>query len=118
MKVLVVDDYQSNTSILEKFLSIKGFDVFVCNKGIDCLELIERNRWDAILLDLAMPEFSGFDILENLEKNNTLKNQNIILFTASIIPDHDLDALLAKDGINCCLRKPGTLSGVLEVLTA
>ena len=86
MKILVVDDNKNITSSLEKYLKIKGFEVSVCNDGYDGFELIKNSEWDKVLLDLSMPEFSGLDIIENLEKNNVLKDKNIILFTASSIP--------------------------------
>jgi len=119
MKILIVDDNKSITGSLEKYLKIKGFDVKVCNEGRHGLELIQNDKWDSILLDLSMPEFSGLDIIDELEKNKVLKEKNIILFTASSIPEYVLGKLLKKDGIqNKCLRKPISLSTIAEALTS
>lgn len=118
MKILVVDDNKSITNSLEKYLKIKGFDVRVCNNGYDGLELIQNSEWDKILLDLSMPECSGLDIIENLEKNNVLKDKNIILFTASSVPDYVLDKLLKKDGVITCLKKPISLAKIAETISA
>ena len=118
MKVLVVDDNKSITSALEKYLKIKGFEVKICNDGHDGFELIQNDKWDAILLDLFMPEFSGLDIIENLEKNNILKDKNIILFTASSVSDYILDNLVKKDGIRTCLKKPISLAKIAETIAA
>ena len=118
MKILVVDDNKSITSSLEKYLKIKGFEVSVCNDGHDGLELIQNDSWDKILLDLFMPEFSGLDIIEDLEKNKMLKDKNIILFTASSVPDYVLERLLEKDGIETCLKKPVSLKKVVQTISA
>ena len=118
MKILVIDDNKSITSSLEKYLKIKGYEVRVCNNGRDGLDLIKNDEWDKVLLDLSMPEFSGLDIIENLEKNNLLKDKNIFLFTASSVPDYVLQKLIKKDGIITCLKKPLSLAKITETMSA
>jgi len=118
MKILVIDDNKSITSSLEKYLKIKEYEVRICNDGWDGLELIQNVKWDTVLLDLSMPELSGFDIIENLEKNNMLKNNNIILFTASSLPDYVIEKLLKKDGIKTCLKKPISLKKITEAIAS
>lgn len=118
MKILVVDDNTSITNSLEKYLKIKGYEVSVSNSGRKGLELIQNENWDSILLDLSMPEYSGLNIIEDLEKDNQLKDKNIILFTASSVPDFVLNKLLGKEGIKMCLRKPISLSKIVDTITA
>jgi CheY-like chemotaxis protein len=65
-----------------------------------------------------MPEYGGLEIIENLEKNNVLKDKNIILFTASSVPDYVLEKLLKKDGIKTCLKKPISLAKIAETISA
>ena len=65
-----------------------------------------------------MPEYSGLDIIENLEKDNVLKDKNIILFTASSVSDYVLEKLVKKDGIRTCLKKPISLAKIAETITA
>jgi len=118
MKILVVDDNTSITNSLEKYLKIKGFDVSITNNGKTGYELIQTEHWDTILLDLSMPEYSGLNIIEDLEKNDQLKDKNIILFTASSVPDYVLNKLLEKEGIKMCLRKPISLSKIVDTIAA
>lgn len=118
MKILVVDDNSSITNSLGKYLKIKGYDVSTSNNGRRGLELIQNENWDTILLDLSMPEYSGLDIIEDLEKDNQLKDKNIILFTASSVPDYVLNKLLGKEGIKMCLRKPISLSKIVDTIAA
>jgi DNA-binding response OmpR family regulator len=118
MKVLIIDDNKSITNSLDKYLKIKGFDVRICNNGLDGFELIQNDQWDVILLDLSMPEYSGLNIIEDLEKDNALKDKNIILFTASSVSDYVLEKLVKKDGIRSCLKKPVSLSKIAETIAA
>ena len=118
MKILVVDDNKSITNSLEKYLKIKGYDISISNSGKEGYELIQKEDWDTVLLDLSMPEYSGLNIIEDLEKENKLKDKNIILFTASSVPDYVLNKLLTKEGIKMCLRKPISLSKIVDTIAS
>jgi len=106
MKILGIDDNEDILKLLDTVLTSKGHDFTQAHNGKDGVKLIEEQNFDAILLDLAMPEFSGIDVIENLRKSNKIKDQKIILFTASSATDKEIDALLQYDGIKTCIRKP------------
>jgi len=106
MNILGIDDNEDILKLLNTVLASKGHNFTQAQNGKDGLKLIEEQNFDAILLDLAMPEFSGLDVIENLKKNNKIKDQKIILFTASSATDKEIDALLQYDGIRSCIRKP------------
>ena len=106
MNILAIDDNEDILSLLETVLTSKGHDFTQALNGKDGVKLIEEQNFDAILLDLAMPEFSGIDVIKSLEKNDRIKNQKIIIFTASSATDKEVDALLKHDGVRLCIRKP------------
>ena len=106
MNILGIDDNEDILKLLKTVLTSKGHDFTQALNGKDGVKLIEEQNFDAILLDLAMPEFSGLDVIENLKKINRLKEQKIILFTASSATDKEIDVLLQNDGIKSCIRKP------------
>jgi len=106
MNILAIDDNEDILSLLKTVLTSKGHDFVQASNGKDGVKLIEEQNFDAILLDLAMPEFSGRDVVESLEKNDRIKNQKIILFTASSATNKEIDALLKHDGVKSCIRKP------------
>ena len=82
MKILVVDDNESILKMLEKFLTIKGYNCTVSQDGKNALEIMKNEKFDIVLLDLAMPNFSGYDIINDLEKNGKITEQKIIILTA------------------------------------
>ena len=91
--------------MLSKYMTIKGHLCSVVNDGRSGLNLIENQTFDVVILDLAMPEFSGLDVIDALHKSGQIKNQNIITLTASSISNEDESTLKGK-GVHSCLTKP------------
>jgi len=105
MKILIVDDNKDITTMFSKYMTIKGHSCSVVNDGKSALELLEKKIFDAVILDIAMPEFSGSDIIDTLYKSGKIKHQNIITLTASSIND-DVESTLKTKGVRLCLKKP------------
>ncbi len=105
MKILIIDDNQDITKMLSKYMTIKGHSCSVANDGRIGLNLIDKEIFDVVILDIAMPEFSGNDIIDTLYKNGKIKNQNIVTLTASSI-SYDNESILKSKGIRFCLKKP------------
>jgi len=74
-----------------------------------------KNHFDAILLDLAMPGFSGFSVLEELDKNKMIKLTNIIVLTATPIT-HNMEILLKGYGIKEILKKPADIQNLINTI--
>jgi two-component system OmpR family response regulator len=69
MKLLIIDDNKDITDVMMVYCDSKGLDCTVINNGNDGLNLIRnKNDFDLILLDLAMPDFSGKDIIKFIKK--------------------------------------------------
>ena len=115
MKILLIDDNETITEMMAKYLSAKGHQCSVSNDGRTGLTLINEKKFDVILLDLAMPDFTGVDVIESLYKSGKIKEHKIILFTASSITDVEIEALIKK-GAHSCLKKPVKLAVLLQVI--
>ena len=116
MRVLVVDDNQDITELVSKFLTAKGFENIITNDPREGLNLIKSEHFDAVLLDIAMPEFCGRDIISALEKENILKDQKIIIFSAHAFGEAEINDLLEKDGIQSIMKKPIQLGRLLTAI--
>lgn len=105
MKILLVDDNQDITTMFSKYFRLKGHEVSVANDGHNGLQMIENENHDVVLLDLAMPGFSGRDIVDKLHKSGRMAEKRIISLTASSISDEDKEYLMDR-GIHSVLKKP------------
>jgi two-component system OmpR family response regulator len=115
MKILLVEDNTSITKALSKFFNFKGFDCTAINDGRNGLEMIRNGSYDVVLLDLAMPDFTGYDVIEALVKENKVKDQRIIVLTASSLSDDKYKKLRAT-GIHSVQNKPMDVNTLIEVM--
>jgi len=115
LNILIIDDNEQITKMLTTFLQLKEHKCTIANDGKEGLNLIKENRHDVILLDLAMPEFDGYSVIEDLEKNNSLKDHKIIVFTASTITQEELDQLVTR-GVTSYILKPIDIDILLSKL--
>jgi len=113
MKILLVDDDIELTKAVETALSSFDHDIRTINDPRAGLELIKEKNYDLIFLDLAMPEFSGIDIINYLAKKGTIKEKKIVIFTASAINDKELEHLIDL-GAHSALRKPVDIDSILD----
>ncbi len=80
--VLIIDDSNTNVVLLEAILSTKGFKAITALSVKEAMNLLQKNKPDLILLDLLMPEISGFDFLEKLRFNEKLNDIPVIVVSA------------------------------------
>jgi len=113
MKILHIDDNQEIIDSFSMVLRKKGHDYSSTLEGKKGLELILNNDYDLILLDFTMPNFSGFDILSELQKRNVSEKNNIVIVTASHLPEKDTEALY-KNRVIGVLHKPVSLKDLLN----
>ncbi len=118
--IMMIDDEPLNIEVLQTFLEEAGYREFVpVTAPREALGLIADRRPDVVLLDLVMPEMSGFEILERLRADDTLRHTPVIVLTSATDAETKLKALelgatdfLAKpvDSSELALRLRNTLS--------
>lgn len=115
MRFLIVDDNKEITDPLGELIAEEGHDCMISNNGREGMKLIKEQIWDGVLLDLAIPDLSGKDIIETLVKENKIKQSKIIIFTASSTTDAEIAQLITM-GVHSFLRKPTSVENVLNAL--
>ena len=85
-KILIVDDVVSNVLLLKILLTNEKFQVCTANNGTTCIEMAHKEKPDLILLDVMMPDISGFDTAVVLKKEEDTKDIPIIFLTALNTP--------------------------------
>ena len=107
--ILIVDDQESNVSLLEQLLSAAGYTCVASTMNPqEVCALHRKNRYDLILLDLQMPGMDGFAVMESLKTNVTDPYLPVIVLTAQ--PGHKQRALQA--GAKDFISKPFDLTEV------
>lgn len=88
MLIYVVDDDPINLRLIKAILNQNGFyNLVLFNSGNELLAGMEKNKPDMILLDIMMPELSGYDILEILKQRHVWKHIPVIVITALPLAD-------------------------------
>ena len=116
LNVLIIDDNDQITKMISSFLDMSNHDCTVVNDGKEGLEMIKTKQFDSIVLDLAMPEFDGYEILDTLQNEDPSQLSKIIILTASTVPIETIRKF--KDlGISACLQKPVDIDQLLSRIT-
>ncbi|MGA9844011.1 MAG: response regulator [Nitrososphaeraceae archaeon] len=113
MKLLIIDDTNDITDLFAKVLGTLGHEIVTSDNGIEGLDLMMKQKFDAILLDIAMPDFTGLDVIDKLIETDKIRDSLIVLLTASSITDAEVKELVKK-GVHSCLRKPVKIEILLE----
>ena len=79
------------------------------------MAVLLSRKFDVVLLDIAMPGFTGIDVVDRLAESGKIKDQKIVVFTASSPPVEDTDKLLKK-GVYAVLKKPVDPDDLLHYL--
>jgi two-component system, OmpR family, response regulator len=114
LKILLVEDNHEISEALAFYCGTeKDIDCNVTNSGQEGLERIRREKFDLILLDLAMPEFSGKDVIQSFTRDE-LVQMNIVIFTAS--SDAKVLEQIKDSGIREIFKKPFSVQQLTELI--
>jgi len=92
-RVLIVDDDPRAVDILAAFLPAEEFDTLRAYGGQEAIDLARREKPDLILLDLLMPEVSGFDVVRELCADDATAAIPIVIVTSKLLDAADRAAL-------------------------
>jgi CheY-like chemotaxis protein len=120
--LLVVDDDPGIREVVSEFLSTEGFQVLEARNGREGLELLERARPAAVVLDLMMPVMSGWEFLEEQKSRPQVADIPVIVMTAHNNPGIEAHLVLAKpfemDHLIGAVRALTAVSGVARDVTS
>ena len=75
-KILVIDDEKSIRRTLRDILEFEKFEVEEARDGLDCLVKLKRNTYDAILLDIKMPNMDGMEVLSKITESKKVLSES------------------------------------------
>jgi signal transduction histidine kinase len=103
LKILVAEDMALNQLLIRLIMSEFGFEADVADNGKIAIEMLQKNRYDIILMDLQMPEMNGFDATKFIR--NEMKDSIPIIALTADVTTVDLEKCL-EIGMNDYISKP------------
>jgi len=115
MKILGIDDNEDLLNLCEITLSSEGHEYTAIDNGKEGLQAMKDKKFDLVLLDLSMPDFSGVDVIDALVKEGIMDKQKVVIFTASSATEKEYGPLLEK-GVHSIIRKPLDVDELIETV--
>jgi len=103
-KVLLVEDNKINQNVANDILVKYGVEVHLAVNGRECLEILENDIFDGVLMDCQMPEMDGYTATRKIRENEKLKHLPVIAMTANVMIGDYEKSLQA--GMNDHIGKP------------
>ncbi len=111
--IVVVNDSPELLELAEMLLRDEDFDVKVAMLGTGALELIRTTMPDLVILDIRLPDVSGWDILQALKLDPRTSSVPVLVCSAAVQELRTLDAQLARIGVDV-LVKPFAIDTLLD----
>ena len=80
-RILLVEDDPLIIEIYTTKLQEAGFKVEAANNGAQAVKMLKQEKFDLLILDIVLPELTGFEVLRKIKKDPKLKNLKIIMLT-------------------------------------
>lgn len=104
VKVLIADDEPINLQVLTNQLALEGFNVVSVSDGQSVIDYLNREQYDLLIIDIMMPNMSGYEVCRRLRERYTLTELPILMLTAKN-QVHDIVTAF-EVGANDYLTKP------------
>lgn len=111
-KILIADDEPSIVTAIEFLLRRSGYEVHVARDGKEALELVEASSPDLVLLDVMMPQKSGYEVCRRIRERDDWRHIKIVMLSAK-----GRDAEVSKGlsmGANAYITKPFSTRELME----
>jgi len=112
--ILIVDDEDEIRGAICEFLTGEGYDVIDSSGGPDAIVKASQESFDAAILDVMMPEMSGFDLMHVMRR--MCPDTVVIMLTAMADPDSRFAGLAKTAGVFDYLTKPCKLADIKDTL--
>ncbi|MCD4686823.1 MAG: response regulator [Anaerolineae bacterium] len=114
LDLLIVEDEDAFRDFMSLALKMEGYRVKTAATGSEALDLLQDARPDLVILDLSMPQISGWDILQFIRGEPELCKIPVVILTANA--DEDTRRRAMQERVDALLVKPVRLDEILDVL--
>ena len=103
-RILIVDDDADASFTIGEIVESLGYETSFASNGYECLDRLNIEVPDIVLLDIMMPKMDGFQTIKRIRENENYKDLNVYALTAyAMLSDKDI---IEKNGFNGLFTKP------------
>jgi len=113
-RVLLVEDEDISRRVVSEILRCVGIEVVTATNGREGVEAESRERFDAVLMDVVMPELNGYDATRQIRRKSERAGLPILAMTAYVGDDDR--RLMREAGMDDLIAKPVDMDTMLEAL--
>jgi two-component system, cell cycle response regulator DivK len=113
-RILIVEDNHLSLTLLNDFLKVKGYETLKTSEGREAIDLAREKQPDLILMDIRLPDISGFDVTRLLKQDDQTKSIPIIAVTAFATSGDETKAL--ESGCDGYITKPVIIDNLLRTI--
>lgn len=113
-KILVVDDEKGVQDLLRSMFEVEGFEVVVANDGIEGVELVKKDSFVVVFLDVHMPKMQGPEALKAIK--NIRPNQAVVILSSSSDSNLTFEKEAKNLGALACLYKPVDIEEIMRIV--
>ena len=107
MKILIVDDDKDTCEILKKFFELKGHLSTTSYDSKGALELLQKNGFDRVVLDISMPKLSGDMVLKELTRTGLIQKTKVVIYSAMPYSKGEINSLLKLGAVAFVYKSKG-----------
>lgn len=112
LNILLVEDIELNVMVAKALLEKLGQKIDVAMTGTEAIDMARANQYDLILLDIQLPDMTGFDVARTLHEEDLVMQTPIVALTANVIKKREE---YLQNGMDDIIAKPIKKSRVIEV---
>lgn len=113
-RILIVEDNPISLTLLKQLLNAHGYEVLGTPEGLQALDLAREEQPDLILMDIRLPDISGFEVTRLLKQDQRTNTIPIVAVTALASPEYEKKGL--ESGCDAYIPKPITLGNFLRTI--
>src|SRR5438128_796984 len=115
MNILITDDNPTNLKLLRAMLETEGHKVLSAKDGLEALELLEREKIEAVISDILMPRMDGYRLCLEIRKKEKFKALPFLFYTSTYTSPSDSKAAMDL-GADKFLKKPAPAAEITQAL--
>src|SRR5438445_2709110 len=117
MNLLIADDNATNIKLLEAILAADGHLVFSARDGLEALEVLNREKIDAVISDILMPSMDGYRLCFEMRHNQRFQTIPFVVYTNTYTSPSD-ERFARKVGADRFMRKPAKASEIAKMISS